>query len=35
MGMKPELISLGSGDVITLGIERLGGQRQPIVDTVE
>ena len=35
MGRKPELISLRSSDVVSLGIERFGGQWQPIIDTAE
>jgi 2-keto-4-pentenoate hydratase/2-oxohepta-3-ene-1,7-dioic acid hydratase in catechol pathway len=31
MGMKPEPVFLKPGDVITLGIEKLGAQRQTVV----
>ena len=31
MGQKPEPWFLKAGDVVTLGIEKLGGQRQDIV----
>jgi 2-keto-4-pentenoate hydratase/2-oxohepta-3-ene-1,7-dioic acid hydratase in catechol pathway len=31
MGMKPEPVFLKPGDIITLGIEKLGAQRQEVV----
>ena len=31
MGMKPDPVYLKPGDVITLGIEKLGEQRQQVV----